>query len=671
MSKVPPLAGRVLIGMLWVNVMAASLSAAERDVQIRSFDFTTGVLELFNFGAADQPLDGWRFCSHNGSSVRDYSSFAALNGVTIEASTSLFVHFNNDSPGGPDNFDRSQLGPFATVASDAYAISIYFAPVSFPLGSTMGDHLQWSLGGADNSTADERTGVARSGGLWPDENAWIPVTEVTERIVLTDETGGLAHGPENYDVIEGKVVEPPAERFVQLRSIDLEAGQIELHNFSSMDMSLDGWQFCSHDQSASRVYSSEGGLNGIVLAAGASLVIHLNNDAPGATGAVNASAVGPFAELDSGPNGLGLYFPPVDFERPDSIADYLQWSVDGVADAVADERADEAESGGVWQDQTQWISTTPETTRVELTEGAPSIAHGPGDYVVTNAEPPLPKRAVQIREVNIAQGVVEFFNFSDVDVPLDGWSICTHNEAEARFYTDETALNGVTLEAGTSIFVHYGDDAPVNDADRFNASSLGAIAPGLDTGPYSIDFYFPSDEGFIDFELAELLADHLQWSVGGADDEVADERADEAVLAGLWIDENAWIATTAETNSIRLSDDSGGLLHGPENYAVSGGGGGTQFHRGDTNDDGGLDLTDGVRIFNFLFLGGEAPTCREAADANNSGDVDLTDGVSILNFLFQGGPAPAAPGPTNQACGLDPDAAGSPGDLGCESYNNC
>jgi hypothetical protein len=92
------------------------------------------------------------------------------------------------------------------------------------------------------------------------------------------------------------------------------------------------------------------------------------------------------------------------------------------------------------------------------------------------------------------------------------------------------------------------------------------------------------------------------------------------------------------------------------------------FHRGDPNDDAELNITDGLYVFNFLFLGGPRPTCSETADANDDGAVNLTDGIYLLNFLFLGGPAPQAPGPPALECG--PDRAGSP-DLGCVSYSSC
>lgn len=95
------------------------------------------------------------------------------------------------------------------------------------------------------------------------------------------------------------------------------------------------------------------------------------------------------------------------------------------------------------------------------------------------------------------------------------------------------------------------------------------------------------------------------------------------------------------------------------------------FHRGDPDDSGATDISDAVNIFSFLFLGADVPSCRESADANNSGAVDISDGVTVLDFLFNGGPPPPAPGPTTAPCGPDPDAPGSPGDLGCDSYSGC
>jgi hypothetical protein len=82
------------------------------------------------------------------------------------------------------------------------------------------------------------------------------------------------------------------------------------------------------------------------------------------------------------------------------------------------------------------------------------------------------------------------------------------------------------------------------------------------------------------------------------------------------------------------------------------------FIRGDGNQDGGVDLSDALKVLFHLFSGIPVP-CRDALDANDSGSVDLTDAIVILDHVFKEGPAPAAPYP---ASGTDTTADG----LDCE-----
>jgi hypothetical protein len=90
-----------------------------------------------------------------------------------------------------------------------------------------------------------------------------------------------------------------------------------------------------------------------------------------------------------------------------------------------------------------------------------------------------------------------------------------------------------------------------------------------------------------------------------------------------------------------------------------------EFLRGDANVDGDINLSDGIRILGFLFLGGGDLECYDAADTNDTGSIDITDGIGLFNFLFLGGPPPPSPG--NQVCG--PDA--SEDLFECESYPPC
>ena len=97
------------------------------------------------------------------------------------------------------------------------------------------------------------------------------------------------------------------------------------------------------------------------------------------------------------------------------------------------------------------------------------------------------------------------------------------------------------------------------------------------------------------------------------------------------------------------------------------------FSRGDVDSNGIVNLTDAVRILDYLFQGGDAFGCLETADVDNDARLNLTDSVALLGYLFLGGEPPVAPGPPSvgSGCGVDPDAIGGPGDLGCESYAGC
>jgi hypothetical protein len=92
-----------------------------------------------------------------------------------------------------------------------------------------------------------------------------------------------------------------------------------------------------------------------------------------------------------------------------------------------------------------------------------------------------------------------------------------------------------------------------------------------------------------------------------------------------------------------------------------------RFHRGDSDNNGQLQLTDAVRILGYLFLGQTAPTCFDAADADGNNQLQLTDAVRILGYLFLGQTAPVSPGPPPAACGPDNDAT----HLGCATYTQC
>ncbi len=61
---------------------------------------------------------------------------------------------------------------------------------------------------------------------------------------------------------------------------------------------------------------------------------------------------------------------------------------------------------------------------------------------------------------------------------------------------------------------------------------------------------------------------------------------------------------------------------------------------GDVNDDGSVNVSDQVYLYNWMFLGGPAPPCMAQADVNGDCGVNISDYIYLSNYIWSGGPAP-------------------------------
>ncbi|USO00004.1 MAG: hypothetical protein H6810_04910 [Phycisphaeraceae bacterium] len=183
------------------------------------------------------------------------------------------------------------------------------------------------------------------------------------------------------------------ERLVQYRSVDFVHGIIELHNYSDAAMPLVGWRTCTHNYHISLQYSFADALNGVVLEPGASLFIHMNNDAlPGEPDQVNQADLGPFATpFSRRPYALELFWPnggQLIFSDPDDMVDHVQWSIDGRDNQHADERSQEAVNAGLWTAENVWIPVTDVSVGWTLRPEAEGLElHGPDDYIIQEPDP--------------------------------------------------------------------------------------------------------------------------------------------------------------------------------------------------------------------------------------------------------------------------------------------
>lgn len=68
--------------------------------------------------------------------------------------------------------------------------------------------------------------------------------------------------------------------------------------------------------------------------------------------------------------------------------------------------------------------------------------------------------------------------------------------------------------------------------------------------------------------------------------------------------------------------------------------------RGDVNNDGRVDLSDAIALFEWLSANSGVALCLSAIDANLDGTIDYSDGIYLLHYMFLSGdePLPFHPG---------------------------
>ncbi len=230
---------------------------------------------------------------------------------------------------------------------------------------------------------------------------------------------------------------------------------------------------------------------------------------------------------------------------------------------------------------------------------------------------------------------------------------------------DNTGEESGITRRGTNEFSFMGSNwtGGVVDSERItplyaSGSFSYELGPGgggvtFDTPVDSVEFFFVHGFGF---------AGGTATAFNANGNSIASGTSNQATFFG---DRNNFLSLDPEEPIVRIGF-TGGVIDNfsftplPDLPAA------TQFIRGDANSDGVVNITDGVFVLNFLFLGRTTPPCREASDANADGDVNITDGVFLLNFLFAGGPEPPAP---FGECGTDPTR--SPAEVDCASFAAC
>jgi len=161
---------------------------------------------------------------------------------------------------------------------------------------------------------------------------------------------------------------------IQFSNINFETQVIELHNFGSDEISLDGWRFCSHDETDGFDYTSSTGFNGQSIAAGESLFVHWDNDASDSN-AINISSLGGrwIDDLNADSEGAGISINLYNnnlggFGSSAAIVDHIQYSFEGANVASpANVRGSVATGASIWGSTTDWIAVDADSTGLTLT----------------------------------------------------------------------------------------------------------------------------------------------------------------------------------------------------------------------------------------------------------------------------------------------------------------
>ncbi|HLU49451.1 MAG TPA: dockerin type I repeat-containing protein [Planctomycetota bacterium] len=178
--------------------------------------------------------------------------------------------------------------------------------------------------------------------------------------------------------------------------------------------------------------------------------------------------------------------------------------------------------------------------------------------------------------------------------------------------------------------------------------AMGSILAQVRRGGATLSF--PGEIKVTNGESWYVVRISMETSIGAPGPSGSAAREGDAVVSllldGAPVTPSAPLAT-AVSGSVRRIDVTG-----------EGGSSDLFYARGDCSADGSVDISDPVRLLNYLFVGSAVPSCLEACDGDASGVLNITDAVVVLEYLFLGGSEPPSPGPT---CGVD----ATPSTLGC------
>ncbi|MEE2883116.1 MAG: FG-GAP-like repeat-containing protein [Planctomycetota bacterium] len=336
--------------------------------------------------------------------------------------------------------------------------------------------------------------------------------------------------------------------------------------------------------------------------------------------------------LTPDPSGAGLHFshglgdgnfePPVDFDHSAEIRSLNLGDADG--DGALDIALEQA--GGSWEINRGEPLNLPLADRVHLDD----IAANAGDTGVP------------------------FSVYIDCESDLQGWTIVLKYDPQLM------QISTISSE-GTAIEDSIDFELPNID----NVNGVTIVAVIMDLLPPFDGAILPSGSDHEVHRATAVIdgsAASGDYTFGPANGYAANTSAvtdNTFVVAGVSVEPELIDATLTIGGGSSPSTDPGNGNNGGNDNSTGGNDDPpvdeVTFLRGDVNGDGSLDVTDGSLLQLWLTGGGTTPPCLDAADVNDDGMVNLSDPIDLFEFLYQGSNPPPAPYP---AVGTDPTADG-------------
>ncbi|MBI4585259.1 MAG: lamin tail domain-containing protein [Planctomycetes bacterium] len=634
-------AGSRLCSSLWGQV-----AISEIEIDPAGVNSGRQLVEIRNFGAEAYDLSGHYLYFRP-------AEYRFPNGTKLTPQGIITVHLNRSGAGTPENLYTGIAGMRNLRLADAICL---FSTNLFSDPAKMIDFVQWGAAGQAGEASASAAGLWTAGDFI-DVSGYRPGASIAYDGSGNQASDWCVDGTPSFGLANDECAPPRISSAVRLNEIgqtlSASAGAhmaVELFNAGGALEDAGGY-WIAHQTSTFQIPF------GTFLLPGEYLLIHLG--ASGLQDDFNVYTGDGFAPPSLSRAGSIALFGFNALNDPSWLIDFVEWESSG------QEFETVAEQAGLWQAGTaaSLAGRIAGGSLAILKEGSGSQRwksdNTPTLGVANDAPPELP---IALNEVLIAPSpasgpqAVELFNGAAAAYDLTGHALGVGARSAGQNPVYFEFPSGTQI-AGKSYLIVWLDASGAGNAINLYAGPF----PKLRGDGDGIALLVTPDAG-----VPCNYLDFLTWGDNGSGSLV-----EAAVGAGIWPAGEA-IATgpLADGSSIAYS----GSGDGAEAYRIDAspslGVENTEpppsknFIRGDCTANGEKDISDGIFLFTFLFLGGDPLQCEDACDSNDDAGLDISDPIAFLRYLFLGGTPLAPP----SACGPDPTPLDK---MPCLSYPAC